>query len=268
MDFLKKNYEKLLLGAVLLGLAGVAAFLPFKIGTEKQKLQDLTSGILNPPVQAITNLDISATESDLKRSASSVVVNLGPPHKLFAPMPWQKAADGHLIPMDDTHIGPQAVAITELTPLYLIITLDSVSVLDSGTKYVIGLQREAAALQKDRSKKQTYSAVGAKNDTFTLREVLGSPENPTNIVLELKDGTTASLSKETPFKRVEGYAASLKYEPEKKSWRDQRVGASISLNGEDYNIVAISASEVVLSAKKNQKKWTITYNASGTPEQR
>lgn len=268
MDFLKKNYEKLLLGAVLLGLAGVAAFLPIKIGSEKQKLQDLTSGILNPPVEALTNLDLSVAERDLKRSASPVVANFGPPHKLFTPMPWQKAADGHLIPLDDTHIGPQAVAVAEISPLYLIITLDSVSVLDTGTKYVIGIQREAAAQQKDRSKKQTYSAVGAKNDAFTLREVQGAAESPTNIVLELKDGTSASLNKETPFKRVEGYSASLKYDPEKKTWPNQRVGASISLNGEEYNIVAISANEVVLSAKKNQKKWTITYSASGTPEQR
>jgi hypothetical protein len=183
-------------------------------------------------------------------------------------MPWQKAADGHLIPMDDSHIGPQAVAITEISPLYLIITLDSVSVLDSGTKYVIGVQRESAPLQKDRSKKQTYSSIGAKNDTFTLREVQGAADNPTNVVLELKDGETASLSKEKPFRRVEGHMASLKYEPEKKTWPNQRVGASISLNGEEYNIVAISTNEVVFSAKKNQKKWTITYNANATPEQR
>ena len=268
MDFLKKNYEKLLLGAVLLGLAGVAAFLPFKIGSEKQKLQDLTSSILNPRVEALTNLDLTATLDTMKRSASPVVANFGPPHKLFSPMPWQKAADGHLIPLDDTHIGPKAVAITEISPLFLNITLDSVSVLDSGTKYVIGLQREAAPLQKDRSKKQTYSSVGAKNDTFTLREVQGPPEGPTNIVLELKDGGLASLTKETPFKRVEGFTASLKYDPEKKTWRDQRVGAPLSLNGEEYNIVAISTNEVVLSAKKNQKKWTITYNTNATPEQR
>ena len=128
-------------------------------------------------------------------------------------MPWQKAADGQLIPLDDTHIGPQAVAITELSPLYLNITLDSVSVLDSGTKYVIGMQREAAPQQKDRSKKQTYSSVGAKNDTFTLREVQGPADSPTNIVLELKDGSQALLSKEAPFKRVDGYIA----EPEVRS---------------------------------------------------
>jgi hypothetical protein len=268
MDFLKKNYEKLLLAAVLLGLAGVAAFLPFKISSEKQKLQDLTSVVINPKVDPLTNLDLSVTEATLKRTTAPVVANFGPPHKLFSPMPWQKAADGHLIPSDDTHIGPQAVTISEITPLYLTITLDSVSVLDTGTKYVIGVQRDGAPALKDRSKKQTYSSVGAKSDQFTLREVQGSADNPTNLVLELNDREMASLNKDKPFRRVEAYAASLKYEPEKKSWRDQRLGASLSLNGEEYNIVAVSTNEVVLSAKKNQKKWTITYNPGATPEQR
>jgi hypothetical protein len=54
----------------------------------------------------------------------------------------------------------------------------------------------------------------------------------------------------------------LKYAPENKSWINRRVGASLSFNGEDYNIVAITENEVVLSAKSNQKKWTIKYTAS------
>ena len=41
MDFLKKHYEKVLLGVVLLGLAVAVAFLPFKIASEKQKLEDM-----------------------------------------------------------------------------------------------------------------------------------------------------------------------------------------------------------------------------------
>lgn len=268
MDFLKKNYEKLLLAAVILCLAGVAAFLPFKIGSEKQKLQELTTGVLSPRVDPLTNLDLTVTTETLKRAGSPVIANFGPPNKLFSPMPWQKAADGHLIPLDDTHIGPQAVTVTDISPLYLIITLDSVSALETGTKYVIGVQREAAPLARDRSKKQSYTAVGGKTDSFTLREAQGPAESPTNLVMELKDGEVVSLSKEKPFRRVEGHMADLKYDPEKKSWRDQRVGATLSLNGEDYNVVAISTNEVVLSAKKNQKKWTITYNPNATPEPR
>jgi hypothetical protein len=63
--------------------------------------------------------------------------------------------------------------------------------------------------------------------------------------------------------------ADMKYDPEKKVWRNQRIGSTLSLNGEDYNLVAISTNEVVLSAKSNQKKWTIPYNPNATtPEPR
>ena len=268
MDFLKKNYEKVLLGAVLLGLAASAAFLPFKISSEKQKLQDLTTGLVNPPVQPLTNLDLTVTEAVLKRSGSPVVASFAPPHRLFNPLPWQKTSDGRLIPQDDTHVGPQAVTVSEVTPLHTIISLDSISTLETGTKYVIGIVREAATVPRDRAKKQTYNSVGGKNDFFTLREVQGPAENPTNLVLELRDGGVASLSKEKPFRRVDGYMASLKYDPDKKSWPNQRVGATLSLNGEDYSLVTVSTNEVVLAAKKNQKKWTITYNPNAAPEPR
>jgi hypothetical protein len=57
----------------------------------------------------------------------------------------------------------------------------------------------------------------------------------------------------------------LKYAPEAKTWTNKRIGASLSFNGEDYNIVRLTENEVVLSAKSNQKKWTIKYNASAAP---
>ena len=39
MDFVKKHYEKILLGFVLLGLVGALVFLPFMIASDQQKLQ-------------------------------------------------------------------------------------------------------------------------------------------------------------------------------------------------------------------------------------
>jgi hypothetical protein len=60
--------------------------------------------------------------------------------------------------------------------------------------------------------------------------------------------------------------ADLRYEPEKRSWNDVRVGAGgagtvpIIINGESYIVVAIDKGEVVLSAKSNNKKTPIPYN--------
>jgi hypothetical protein len=268
MDFLKKNYEKVLLGVVLLGLAVAVAFLPFKIASEKQKLEDMRNTLINPNVKPLTNLDLSLPDLVLKRVAIPASIDFSAPNKLFNPMPWQKAADGHLIKVDGTNIGPNAVTVTKMVPLYLKLTLDSVTLMDTGPRYVIGIEKEAAVNPRDRTKTQKYCSLNTKNETFTLREVKALPDNPTNVsvILELNDtAQRATVSKEQPFRRIDGYTVDLKYAPETKTWTNRRIGAPLSFNGEDYNIVAITENEVVLSAKSNQKKWTIKYGASAAP---
>ncbi len=266
MDFLKKHYEKVLLGLVLLGLAVAVAFLPFKIASEKQKLEDMRNQLIHPKVKPLTNLDLALPDNVLKRVAAPALVDFSPPHRLFNSMPWQKAADGHLIRVDSTNIGPNAVTITKMVPLYLKLSFDNVTFSDTGARCVIGIEKEAALNPRDRSKTQKYCSVNTKTDTFTLRDVKTAPDNPTNVLsvaLELNDtGQRVTVTKDQLFRRVDGYLVDLKYAPENRTWTNRRVGASLSFNGEEYNIVAITENEVVLSAKSNQKKWTIKYSAS------
>jgi len=265
MDFIKKHYEKVLLGFVLVGLAVAVVFLQFVVSSEQGKLNDLTSSVLNPHVKPLTNIDLTSLETSLKRVAAPATIDLGPPNRLFNPMPWQKSLDGRLIPSQK--VGPTAVTVTNIVPLYLRLTLDSVATSDTGPRYVIGIEKQAAVLPSQRTKKQTYCSLDppSKNDTFTMVDVKGKPEDPTQIIVQLNDTTErAVITKDKPFSRIDGYMADLRYDPEKKNWPDKRVGAVLPFNGEDYKIVAINSSEVVLSAP-NQKKWTIKYNQTGTP---
>ena len=266
MDFLKKNYEKVLLGVVLLSLAVAVAFLPFKITSEKQKLEDMRNTLIHPNVKPLTNLDLAGPESLLKRMAAPAVIDFSVPHKLLNPMPWQKAADGRLIKVDTANIGPNALTVTKRTPLYLILSLDDVSITDSGARYRIGVEKQAAANSKEWAKKQKNCKLGDKNETFTLRDVKALPDSPTNatVTIELNDTSEqVKVTKEKPYKRVDGYTVDLKYPPENKLFpTGRRVGAALSFNGEDYNIVASTATEVVLLAKSNQKKWTVKYSAA------
>ncbi len=263
MDFVKKHYEKIILGIVLVGLAVAVAFIPFKVSNEKKELDDKRISLIPRSVKPLTNLDLSLPEMALKRVAAPAAVDFSAPHRLFNPMPWQKTASGQLIKYDDSHIGPKAVVITRVAPLYLMISLDKVNISEAGPRYVIGIQKEAAAAASQRVKKETYSKPNDKNDVFMLRKVDGPPENPTKLTLELNDtGEAAVVTPEQPFKRVDGYLADLKYDPEKQTWNNCRIGRQLHFNGEDYNVVAISQSDVVLSAKSNQKKWPIIYNAT------
>lgn len=268
MDFIKKNYEKVLLGAVLVGLAIAVASLPLMISSEKQQRQERTATVTRSKARPLTNLNLTVTEATLKRTTAAAKLDLSPPNKLFSPMAWQKLPDNKLVPLDDSNLGPKAVSILKLTPLNLTLTLDSIQPIESGARYLIGIRREAAPVQRDREKKQAAATAGSKHELFNMREIQGAPASPTNIVLELKDGTIANLSKEQPFRRVDGYMADLRYVPENKTWRNKRVGEPINLQGEDYNIAAINDREVVLSARTNQKKWTVKYSPIATPEPR
>jgi hypothetical protein len=265
MDFLKKHYEKVVLGVILLGLALAVGFLPFKIASDKQALEDATQRRIPKSVKPLTNLDLVPAEETLKRMATPVSLDLSGGNRLFNPVPWQQAADKHLIKVEAGNIGPQALVITRLTPLYTIFSLDKV--VDLGTpdskgnvKYVIGVKKEAAPVGK-REKRQSYCKVNDKNENFLLREVKGPPDDSAQVVLELTDtGERVLVSTNQPFRRVDGYMVDLKYPPENKTWTKRRVDSQLAFNGEDYNIVAINSNEVVLSAKSNQKKWTIKQN--------
>ena len=261
MDFLKKHYEKILLGVVLLVFLAALGYLPFKIGSDKAALDAKRESLIPKAVKPLPEQDMTNSLAVLARVSEPLIVNFSEPNKLFNSMPWQQKADTTLVLA--TSVGAAAASVTNITPLYLRLTLDGVTTSDSGVRYTIGVQKEAAARSQDRPKKQTYCSLNNKNETFTLSEVQGKPEDPSALVLELNDtGERVVITKEKPFARVDGYLATVIYEPENLVRKDQRVGARLRFNFEDYNIVAITQNEVVLSAKSNGKKWTIKYNAA------
>src|SRR5229473_2743537 len=232
MDFVKKHYEKIILGIVLVGLAVAVAFIPFKVSNEKKDLDEKRINLIPRSVKPLTNLDLSLPETALKRVAAPAAVDFSAPHRLFNPLPWQKSASGQLIKYDDSHIGPKAVVITRVAPLYLMISLDKVNISDAGPRYVIGIQKEAATAAAQRVKKETYCKPNDKNDVFMLRKVDGPPENPTKLTLELNDtGEAAVVTPEQPFKRIDGYMADFKYDPEKKIWPSRRVNTTMTFDG-------------------------------------
>lgn len=257
MDFLKKHYEKVLLGVVLVGLAVGAALLPWMIASERRGLQEKADEIIRRPPKPLPELDLSATTNLFQRVGTPVVLDLSAGSKLFNPAtPWQRRPDGGIAPVPAGRgVGPDAVVVTKITPLYTTFTLENVNVLESGARYIIGIVREAAAKPTDRRKRTVGASLNENTkEGFIIREVRGPANEPTELVLELTDtGERVTLSKTKPYRRVDGYTADLRYPPENRTWPGLRVGARVRLSGEDYNIVAITANEVVLSAPSGKK---------------
>lgn len=265
MEFIKKHYEKILLGLVLLGLTVAVALLPFLISSKRRALEDLRTQLRNPKIKPLTNLDLTIHEAALQRMSLPANIEFSRPHYLFNPVPWQKLANGTLgrIPTE-AEAGPAKVEILKIKPLYLALSLEGVG----AGGYLIGIKRDAAADPSHRQKTQTYASVTntPKTAPFTLLKVNGPADNPTDLVLELKDSSQQiSISTNRPFQRVDGFTADLKYDPEKQKWNDRRQGDWLAFAGDDYKIVVITQSNVVLSAKANDKKTTIKFISPTEP---
>lgn len=267
MDFIKKNYEKVLLGVVLLGLVVGAVLLLMMIPRERQALLEQADGILRQPAKELPALEVAQPLALLQRAGGSGCLDLTTTNKVFNPVQWQRRPDGKVIKVAlGNEIGPEAVVVTKITPLHLTISLDTVENIGGTLYYVIGAQNEAAPRPADRSRKRHSAVPNVKKEIFTIREVRGPADNPSELVLELADGgERITVSKDNPFRRVAGYIADFRYPPENKTWPNQRVGAGlpgtpqILIAGEAYNVVAITKNEVVLSARSNNKKTPRPY---------
>jgi len=266
MELLKKHYEKILLGVVLVGLTVGAASLPLMISGERQAEIDKTNEIIQQAPKPLDGINLKSTEELVARANVRVSLDLASSNRVFNSMPWQKRPDGTIFKVQPGNTGPEAVTILKITPLFTRVSLDAISPADSGVRYVIGVEREAAPVVANRKKKQYSATLNQKNDMFAIREVKGAPENPSELVLELNDtNERISVTREKRFEREDGYTADLRYEPERKNWPGLRKDAGgpftppILIEGESYIVVAINKGEVVLSAKSNNKKTVVAY---------
>ena len=259
MDFIKKNYEKILLSVVLLVLLAAAGFMLVLIPQEQQKVKDMGERIIGGRVTPLPDLDMTAETNVIDRLQSPYVLDFDTKNKLINPVEWQRTLDGRVI--EAAGVGPLAAQVTAIIPLYFILSLDSVETNELGVRYVMAVERQADPRPAISHRQQRYASVGEKKDVFTILSVKGPPENPDALIVRLADtGETVTVTKAKPYMRVDGYKADIKYEIEKRSWTGQRVGNVLRFAGDEFTIVDIGANTVVLSAQSNQRKWTLHYS--------
>ncbi len=260
MDFLKKNYEKILLGLVLSGLIGVLGFMLFYISEDKAEMAQTRKDLVNPPVKALPALDLTVQSNVVARLQTPINLDLEANHKLFNPLEWQLGLDGNPIKAV-TRTGPNVIVVTNITPLYLIVTFDSVITNTAGSLYVIGVERQAAPLALKRRKQSYYISMGDKpNDTFALIGIKGAAEKPDSLTLKLLDTSeTLSIVRDKPFRRVDGYLVDFRYDPDKLVFTARRKNDKVSFGGGDYAVFDVNQNELILSDQSNQKKTSLPY---------
>jgi len=260
MDFIKKHYEKILLGAVLLGLTVALAYLPFKISGDRQASEEQVAAIVNVTPKELNALNLTTNTAGLQRVQTPAALNLAGEHNLFNPVPWQKRSDDRLVKVSNTEqIGPKALVVTKITPLNLIVTFDSTN---SSGGYLIKTEREAEIRASKRTSSHYFSQSQPKFDNLLLREV---KDGGARLEFEMTDtGEKFSVVAGKPFKRVDGYTIDLKYPPENLPWSGRREGNTIRFAGDEFTIksikeIAPGEYEIVLSARSTEKKHTINY---------
>lgn len=261
MDFLKKHYEKVLLGVMLAAMIGVLIFMLFYIAADTQEMNNKSVSLINRPAHALTNLDTTLLDGAMLRSKSPCELDLETANKLFNPLEWQKNLDGTLILKEKT--GLVAAVVTNIAPLNLIVSLDSIITNELGVRYVIKVERQAAATLALRSPTRHYVSNGDKpnpKDPFVLLDVKGPPENPDALDLKLTDtGVTVAISACRPYYRVDGYMADFRYDPDRRVFPHQRAGDKVAFGGVEYLVVEVKPNELILQDQSNQKKTSLPF---------
>lgn len=264
MSFIKKHYEKVLLGAVLFGLFAILLYLPFRIQADRDNLQDIKTGIIRTKGKPPEPPDMSQLNDALNRVQSpyDLEQTFEKTNRVFNPMQWQKTPDGHWIEnRTGREIGPDAVKVMKIVPLYYTLKLENVEPATSfgPARYVMSIEEQNAPIAPERRPRKHYLSVGEHDAALTLISATGPVDNPKVVLQIIASGDHVPITFKAPYRTVVGYSADLFYPPENKHWYDQRVGAMINLNRNDYKVVVIDMNEVVISAQTNQKKTTLPY---------
>lgn len=257
MEFLKKNYEKVVLAVVLLGLTVAACLLPFIISSKRAGLE---LEVQRPPrPKELPPLEMSVEDTAMQRAQAAYALDFTAKHNLFNPVTWKKKPDGSLIKeQTGNEEGAGALELTATKPLFLKISYGS----PSANGYLITIDRPGAPPGKQQHT-QSFVSKENKSELVTLRDVKGDAAKPSELDLEWNEtGEMIQITPDKPFQKVEAYVADLKYPPEgNKSWTDRRFGQTLNFANATYKIVAITQSNIVVSAPNN-KKTTITLHSA------
>jgi hypothetical protein len=260
IDFLKKHYEKIVLCLVLLGLAGAALRMSSVIQAVRDQLQPIDT---TPPAKTapVPPVDISADEKALQQITNPPAVVLSGEHNLFNPVTWQRRANGELIKIIKT--GPDALVVTNIVPLYTIITYDRPT--GSPVYVMTWLQHSDLRLNRRGTVEHSHLNEKAKGVPYIVRGIKGADNDPSEINLEIIDtgDTNVWVSTNTPYKRVDSYMADLKYDPEPQlALTKKLVNDRFKLDNDPYKIVDITNNAVRVQSERTTKVTEIKLTQS------
>ena len=257
-DLLRHHYEKIILTLALIGLA-VAVLLLMKFSEdETTTIQQYERHVRQRSGGLVKPVDLTNLVGAVQMAKNPPDLEFAGTHNLFNPVVWQKDAQGRVYKnTTGTETTLDQLQITRIAPLMFSVMFDRWAGQGS---YTIFTTNEAAY---PKSTRQAYAVNETNKPVLILRQVRGAPENPSEVVVELKEtGEPITLVPGQPFVRTNTYEVDLRYSLENRDLKRQRINYVLKLGGEDYKIIAINPNEVVVSAA-NDKKYTLRRQNAG-----
>ena len=262
MEQLKQHYEKAILGLAMLALVyvayGVLTDNSEEAIAEQVQARERPDDKDKKPMPQMVMTDYHATLARLEKAET---LNLSNPHNLFNPVQWRVTRQGTTLKVElGNEIGAGAIELIETRPLYLKIEYRGTTGTAPNTRYRFAVTREAAEIKKKRLRMTTSAQLNDKDtrDLFTMIKIVGDPADPTAFELQLANNAgNITVEKGKLFQRIDGYTATLKYAPDNKTYANKRVRDKLFFADDGHNIVAIEASEVVLSTASTSKRTSI-----------
>jgi len=257
MQFLKKHFEKIILSAVLAGLGAAAFWLSVAV---KDARESLTSGFVDPP----TARPLPGVESNLavlrvalQKLTDAPPITLSGDHNVFNPVTWRRASDGKLFKM--TRSGVEALEVTKIAPLYFTISL--LSKVGEGYKLTAQPPKGPKVMSQFA---RPHEPKPTPLKPYTIVGTNAPPENPTLLAVQLlipETKETVTVTTNTPYKRVVGFVADLKYSGSDTTnvFTNRSVDDALQFSGESFKIIAIASNAVTVqdarTAQKTEKEW-------------
>ncbi len=260
MDFLKKHYEKIILGAILLGLAIVAAALPMAVADVRAQIQQNDA----PPATkaAYQPMNLATQEMALARLKLPPKLKIVGENLTFNPVLWVTMPNGQLKKITPGERGPEALKVLRVAEIPY--SIEFMRVAASSYHFVITTNIGVSG-KPEKADRYVPNRIGERSpgSFFILRAINGKPEDPDSFSLEL-NGTkqVVTVAKGLPFRRIQEYAVDLRYEPENRNFRDQREGGILLFENDAYKIVAINSAFIRFQSLLTGRQTTLQFPPS------
>ena len=258
MDFLKKHYEKITLGAILLGLTIVAVILVSGEASGGSQSGEQVA----PPQTAYQPLNLTTQEMAVARLKAPPKVKILGENLTFNPVLWVTMPGGQLRKISPGERGPEALKILKVTEIPF--SIEYLRVAASSYQFVI-TTNVAGNGKIEKADRYVSNRLNEKppGSFFILREIKGKAEDPDGFVLELNDTKQkVTVSKGLPYRRVQEYSVELRYEPENKTFRDQREGGILLFENDAYKLVAINSAFIRFQSLLTGRQTTVQFPPS------